>query len=100
MAGKVTEYSTVNAKPGLTTEYLEDGEAIIQPDHSNVHYYLNPVGGRVWSLIQRPATVIHINDVLLLEYDVEQERCLQEVLALLNDLVATDLAMLSDVAAE
>ena len=100
MAGKVTEHSTVNAKPGLTTEYLEDGEAIIQPDHSQVHYYLNSVGGRVWSLIQRPATVAHVYEILLLEYDVDPERCKQELLALLNDLVATDLAMLSDVAAE
>jgi hypothetical protein len=100
MAGKVTEHSMVCAIPGLTTEYLEDGEAIIQPEQSSVHYGLNSVGGRVWSLIQHPTAVKRVYDVLLLEYDVDQERCMQELLALLNDLVATDLATLIDGAAE
>jgi hypothetical protein len=54
----------------------------------------------VWSLIQHPTAVRRVYDILLLEYDVDQERCMEEILALLNDLVATDLATLIDGAAE
>jgi hypothetical protein len=54
------------------------------------------VGGRIWSLIQHPTTVRRVRDILLLEYDVDESRCLDEILLLIDDLVAVNLAVLSD----
>jgi len=49
---------------------------------------LNPVGARVWALLQQPRPVREIRDALLTEYDVDRERCERDLLALLHALVA------------
>ena len=63
-----------------------DGEAIILHVGSGVYYGLNSVGTRVWNLIQSPISASQIRDVLLAEYEVDEETCRKELTALLNDL--------------
>ncbi|MGH7770354.1 MAG: PqqD family peptide modification chaperone [Candidatus Binatia bacterium] len=62
------------------------GEAVILNLKSGVYFGLDPVGGRVWSLIQEPKTVGAVVEALLQEYDVESSRCEADVLALLEEL--------------
>jgi hypothetical protein len=47
------------------------GEAAILNLKNGVYYGLNPVGARIWSLIQEPRTIKEIRDTLLNEYDVD-----------------------------
>ncbi len=51
---------------------------------SGVYYTLDPVGARIWSLLQKPLTVSQIRAAILQEYDVEPARCLADLLALLT----------------
>ena len=60
-----------------------DGEMAILNLSNGVYYGLNPVGARVWELVQAPGTVAALCEQLLAEFDVERGRCEQEVLALL-----------------
>ena len=53
---------------------------------TGVYYGLDPVGARVWELIQQPRAVSSIIESLLDEYEVEEERCTQDVLALIAQL--------------
>jgi hypothetical protein len=62
------------------------GEAVILDLKSGVYFGLDPVGARVWSLIQEPKTVGAVVEALLQEYDVEPSRCEADVLALLEEL--------------
>ncbi len=62
------------------------GEAVILDPDSGMYYGLNEVGARVWDLIQEPRMVSEIRDTLLAEYDVEPDRCKQDLFALLKDL--------------
>jgi hypothetical protein len=67
------------------------GEAVILNLKSGIYYGLNPVGARVWSLIQEPKSVGNVLDTLLAEYDVEPDRCESDLMALLQDLAAREL---------
>jgi hypothetical protein len=48
-----------------------EGEAAILNLKNSVYYGLDPVGARVWQLIQEPMTLAQIRDVLRAEYDVD-----------------------------
>jgi hypothetical protein len=76
------------------------GEAAILNLESGVYYGLDAIGARIWGLIQVPRTVKDIRDVLLNEYDVEPERCEQDLLELLQQLAAEGLIEVRDERAE
>lgn len=90
MARQFSEGSTVLASGKLLAENKDTGEVYLVKD--GIAYGLNPVGRRIWELIQQPITIRQVRDILLQEYDVEPERCTQELLELLEELVARGLA--------
>ena len=67
------------------------GEAVILKLDAGMYYGLDPIGARIWELIQEPMTVKDIRDVLLQEYEVAPEQCESELLALLENLVVEGL---------
>ncbi|HXG19017.1 MAG TPA: PqqD family protein [Methylomirabilota bacterium] len=81
--------TVVTAKDQVWCEMA--GEAVILNLKSGIYYGLNPVGARVWSLIQEPKSVGNVLDTLLAEYDVEPDRCESDLMALLQDLAAREL---------
>jgi len=62
------------------------GEASIVTWKNDVYYGLDPVGKRVWQLIQEPVTVAQIRDVLKAEYDVEASQLEADIRELLEQL--------------
>ena len=62
------------------------GEAAILDLKEGIYYGLNPVGARIWNLLQEPTTVDKILEVLLDEYDVEVEQCKGDVCDLIKEL--------------
>jgi len=67
------------------------GEAAILGLKSGVYYGLNSVGTRIWNLVQQPRTVQEIRDVIVKEYEVEPDRCENDILILLGKLLAEGL---------
>lgn len=67
------------------------GEAVILNLKSGEYFGLDPVGARVWSLIQEKRSVGAVRDALLEEYDVEPEACQRDLLALLKDMAGQSL---------
>jgi hypothetical protein len=63
-----------------------EGEAAILNLKNGVYYGLNPIGARIWSLIQEPRQVAQLRDQLLTEYEVEAVRLETDVRQLLADL--------------
>ena len=84
----ISEQSYVAVSNNQVSGSLLEGEVVILNLKDGVYYGLNSIGGRIWDLIQEPRTASEIKDILLQEYDVEEERCTQELLALLQDLVS------------
>jgi hypothetical protein len=63
-----------------------EGEAAILHLGRGAYFGLDPVGARIWQLLQAPRRVMEIRDALLAEYEVEPGRCEGDLLALLHDL--------------
>lgn len=62
------------------------GEAVVLSLKNGVYYTLNPMGARIWALVQAPVSVASVQETILAEYDVDADRCREELLALLKDL--------------
>lgn len=62
------------------------GESVILSLKSGEYFGLDPVGARVWSLIQEQTSVKALRDTILEEYDVEPEVCQRDLLALLKEM--------------
>jgi len=67
------------------------GEAAMLNLKNGVYYGLDPVGARIWNLIQQPRTVSEVLQILLEEYEVDAERCERDLLELLQNLAAEGL---------
>lgn len=67
------------------------GEAVILDLKAGMYYGLDAVGSRIWSLIQQPTSVNELRQALLREYEVDAERCEQDLMTLLRDLAANKL---------
>lgn len=70
---------------------LLQGETVILHVQSGKYYNLNPVGSRIWELIEQPVTIQSIIHVIESEYDVEHERCKADVLAVITSMQAAGL---------
>jgi hypothetical protein len=67
------------------------GEAAILNIKSGVYYGLDPVGARIWNLMQEPREVAEIQNAITEEYDVEPDRCARDLADLLEKLLAEGL---------
>jgi hypothetical protein len=76
-----------------------DGEAVVLGLKDGIYYGLNPVGARIWSLLEQPTTVAEIRDRVVAEYDVTPERCERDLLALLERLAGHGLVVVRNDAA-
>ena len=63
------------------------GEAAILNIKSGVYYGLDPVGARIWNLMQQPRSVSEIKETITREYDVEPQQCARDLFGLLGKLL-------------
>ena len=90
MKNQILKTSTVvTAKDQVSCELA--GEAVILHLKSGVYYGLSPVGARVWSLIQAPRLVSEVLGMILEEYEVEPDRCENDLFVLLQELAVGEL---------
>ena len=72
------------------------GEAAILDLQNGIYYGLDPVGARIWELIQTPRNTQEVVSLLLDEYDVDAAQCQDDVLALLGQLSERGLISIRD----
>jgi hypothetical protein len=81
------EFIRSKSNPGKTL-YKASGEHLFSELNDEVvilnlkngkYYGLNPVGARIWELLQEPVSVEKIERAILSEYDVDREVCAREV---------------------
>jgi hypothetical protein len=82
--------TTLQAKKSNLACDLAD-ETVILNIESGIYYGLNNVGTYIWKLLQEPRTFAQIKNQILADYDVDSEKCQQEVMQLLADLIAKGL---------
>jgi hypothetical protein len=66
-------------------------EAVILNLKDGVYYGLDPVGARIWHLLQEPKSVSQLIDILLDEYEVERQTLSKDLMGLLQEMAARGL---------
>jgi Coenzyme PQQ synthesis protein D (PqqD) len=77
--------STVGWTEGIVANDIDD-EKVMMNVEKGQYYGLDPVGSRVWELLERPVRVAELIDALTLKYDVDRATCERDVLAFLEEL--------------
>jgi hypothetical protein len=72
------------------------GEVAILNLKNSVYYGVDAVGPRIWELLREPKTVSEVLDTLLQEYEVERERCEEDLLVFLEKLSKEGLIEICD----
>ena len=71
-----------------------DGEKVMMDmDHGN-YFMLNPIGSRIWDLINEPISVHQLVSSLREEYDVSEAECLEGVKDFLHELHHSNLLII------
>ena len=63
-----------------------EGEAVILSLADGVYYGLDPVGARVWTLLEQPRAVAELRDAVVAEWEVDAPTAERDLLALLDAL--------------
>lgn len=72
-----------------------EGEAVILNLADGVYYGLDPVGARVWALLEgAPRTVAQLRDAVLAEWEVDAPTAEADLIELLGDMLARGLVEL------
>jgi len=70
-------------------------EAAILNMKNSVYYGLDPVGARIWQLLQQPRSIAEIRDVIASEYDVSADRAESDLRELIGKLLSEGLVELT-----
>lgn len=90
MAGRMDADTRVAAARDQVSVEVE-GEAVILSLADGVYYGLDPVGARVWQLMEQPRTVAELRDAVVAEWEVDAPTAERDLLELLADLAARGL---------
>src|SRR5262249_16172455 len=77
---------TVCVSTSQVASHVGDELAILDLDHS-VYYGLDPVGTRIWELIQEPTALSAVLAALVAEFEVDEVTAQADLLALINQLI-------------
>ncbi|MTK54526.1 PqqD family protein [Paludibacter sp.] len=65
---------------------LDDNQVMMHLENGK-YFGLNPVGKRIWALLDQPKSFEEIIGILLTEFEVEEKLCRKEVLEFLDKAV-------------
>ena len=73
-----------------------DGEAAILNIKDGVYYGLDPVGAKIWNLIQKPRVLKEVIEIICDEYDVDKDRCKNDIFELMEELLDNGLVKVNE----
>ena len=88
----MTDTTVLSRREGLMTADM-NGSAVMMDIMTGKYYNLGEVGGRIWELLEEPATLSELIGKLTAEYDVSAEQCRTDILPFLNTLLERGLLL-------
>lgn len=85
MAVPPTLVSRVRASDDVVFQDLQ-GEGVLLNLKTGVYFGLDHVGTRVWQLLEKHETLSEIAAAIVAEYDVDEARCADDLLALIAEM--------------
>ena len=86
--------SYISRSDEIVASMLDD-EVVMMSIEQDAYYGLDPIGSRIWEIIEKPARISEICDVLMEEYDVSRETCEKDVLNFFDKLAKDKLVKAS-----
>ncbi len=68
-----------------------DNNQVMMHIEKGKYYGLNPVGKRIWDILDSPKSLNEITAVLLSEFDVTESQCIKEAQIFLDKAVQSDI---------
>jgi hypothetical protein len=93
-SGISTDSVVVASKSQVSSELA--GEVILLSLEAATYYGMDQVGARIWELMQNPARVADLRDAVVQEYEVDVDRCENDLLGFLRHLAAEGLIEVRD----
>ena len=72
-----------------------DDEVVMMSSEKGMYYNLNPIGSRIWDLLEAPQTIESLCAQLMDEYDVDEATCKQETEEFIQSLAERGLIEIS-----
>ncbi len=94
-SSSIALHQVVTQSPDLVATSIE-GQTALMSIENGAYYGMDPVGSRIWALIEQPRAGSAVVDQLLREFSVERTVCEQQVLAFLQKLAETNLVRVLD----
>lgn len=91
----IKKHSTIITAKMLSYNNLDGNFFIFNPANERC-FSLDHVGTSIWNLLQEPKTVNEIKDFILKEYDIEQTKCENDLLTLLEELATNELIVVEE----
>jgi hypothetical protein len=82
----ITLQSRLRIPEGILSHNLDD-ESVLLNLNTGVYLGLDPVGSRIWHLMQNQDSLQKVLDALVEEYDVPPERCTEDLLSLVGQMM-------------
>lgn len=95
MSAAISGSTVVTRNPSILFNDFDDGLMMMDIDSGN-YFDIDSVGGRIWALIEAPATLDAICDSLITEYEVEDGLCRTETIGFIGELAEKGLVTLHD----
>ncbi|HVZ76996.1 MAG TPA: PqqD family protein [Gemmatimonadaceae bacterium] len=95
MPGPLTIDSRVAAAPDQLSTQLS-GETVILALQSGQYFGLDPVGTYIWEFLREPRRVHEVVAHVVSRYDVSDEQCTRDVLALMGELASHGLVTIEE----
>ncbi len=68
-----------------------DNNQVMMHIEKGKYYGLNPVGKKIWDILESPKSLSEITAILLSEFDVTEVQCIQEAQIFLDKAVQCDI---------
>jgi hypothetical protein len=92
---KISIYSSIVVADDVVSCDL-DGEAAILNLKDGVYYGLDPVGAKIWNLIQKPRVLNDVVEIIWDEYDVDINQCKDDIFELVEELIDNGLVKVNE----
>jgi Coenzyme PQQ synthesis protein D (PqqD) len=94
MATELSVKSRVRISDDVLFQELQE-EAVLLNLKTGVYFGLDKVGSRIWQHLKEQEMLSKVVEAMLLEYDVTEERCRQDLLNLIEKMEAQGLVSVS-----
>jgi Coenzyme PQQ synthesis protein D (PqqD) len=73
-----------------------DNDVVMMSIEKGEYYGINPIGSRIWELLETSLRVSDLCQTLMVEYNVDENRCISDVVAYLQQLLEKNVITIVD----